>query len=141
VGDIVRAAHVKILADKSYFQVMPFGKKQPEIIAQDHNGKSTGYSRYQNLFPPGEQKKKHHAEKLNGEIEVPSVVEVEALYGHPLEISNCILYTTLYDLTDDEEEPDAPSPEADGEEEEGEYEAYAFLIDNIVVHGNGGSKN
>jgi hypothetical protein len=79
------------------------------------------------------------AEKLNGEIEVPSVVEVEALYGHPLEISNCILFTTLYDLTDDDEEP-GPEDEAESEEEEGAYEAYAFLIDNIVVQGNG-SKN
>ena len=82
-------------------------------------------------------------EKLNGEdgeIEVPSVVEVEALYGHALEISNCILYTSLYDLTDDEDnagdEEETAAP-GDAEEEEGEYEAYAFLIDNIIVKGNG----
>jgi hypothetical protein len=82
------------------------------------------------------------AEKLNGadgEMEVPSVVEVEALYGHALEISNCILYTSLYDLTDDEgDENDGEESDGDDETaEEGEYEAYAFLIDNIVVKGNG----
>ena len=76
------------------------------------------------------------AEKLNGEIEVPSVVEVEALYGHALEINNCVLYTTLYDLTDeDENSPDSESENEDGEE--GQYEAYAFLIDTIEVKGNG----
>lgn len=79
------------------------------------------------------------AEKLNGEIEVPSVLEVESLYGHALEINNCILYTTLYDLTDDEDNvPDEEESDTNEEtQEEGEYEAYAFLIDNIVVKGNG----
>lgn len=77
------------------------------------------------------------AEKLNGEIEVPSVVEVEALYGHALEINNCILYTTLYDLTDEDENDTASQAENGEDEEEGQYEAYAFLIDTIEVKANG----
>ena len=85
------------------------------------------------------------AEKLKGEIEIPSVIEVVAVYGKPLEVNNCILYTTLYDISDDEDDEDDEDEdefedgadnnfdgaEEDDEEDEGPYEAYAFLIDEI----------
>lgn len=97
------------------------------------------------------------AEKLKGEIEIPSVIEVPALYGKPLEVSNCILYTTLFDMsdeneedmydlseedfeeTDDEQNPggrfrdesDDDDEDDDEDDEEEGFEAYAFLIDEI----------
>jgi len=74
------------------------------------------------------------AEKLNGEIEIPSIIEVDKLYGMPLEINNCVLYTSLYDVEtedDDEEDPE----EVDGLAPDGEegYEAYAFIVDDIKM--------
>jgi hypothetical protein len=91
------------------------------------------------------------AEKLDGEIEIPSVIELEQVYGNALEINNCILYTTLYDISSDEddetedEDEDSLSgmPGFSGEEDEDELEdeedededgleAYAFLIDEIL---------
>jgi hypothetical protein len=86
------------------------------------------------------------AEKLKGEIEIPSVIEVGAVYGKPLEVNNCILYTTLFDISDDDEDidEDEMDDEDDDEEEfdetlggrfkdedDDDYEAYAFLIDEI----------
>ncbi|MGZ5244944.1 MAG: hypothetical protein ACXWDO_09635 [Bacteroidia bacterium] len=84
------------------------------------------------------------AEKLKGEIEIPSVIEVVAVYGKPLEVNNCILYTTLYDISDDDDD-DIDEGEEDDEDEDfdenpggrfldeddDDYEAYAFLIDEI----------
>lgn len=93
------------------------------------------------------------AERLRGEIEIPSVLELAVLYGQPLEVTNCIFDTTLYDFTeddlidDDEEEnkgennPKLPfnkdEPEAgefsdeDASEEDDEDSGYAFLIEDI----------
>lgn len=92
------------------------------------------------------------ADKLKGEIEIPSVIEVDLLYGQPLEVTNCIFYTTLYDFSEDEEEEaegeseypesESKSPEdsssAAEEDEDEEFEdeddedsAYAFLIEDI----------
>ena len=94
------------------------------------------------------------AEKLKGEIEIPSVIEIDLLYGQALEVNNCIFYTTLYDFSEDEdglddmedgaEEPvegTLPSGEKEGEDkfsgegeeadEEDDEEAFAFLIEDI----------
>lgn len=75
------------------------------------------------------------AEKLNGEIEIPSVIEVDTLYGKPLEISNCLLYTSLYDVsTDQEDDFEETEIQAEKENEENEgYEAFAFIVDNIKI--------
>ena len=84
------------------------------------------------------------AEKLKGEIEIPSVIEVVTVYGKPLEVNNCILYTTLYDISDDDDEMEddedfddndeeifgQPGSEEEDDDDE-DYEAYAFLIDEI----------
>ncbi|RYD72635.1 MAG: hypothetical protein EOP53_21575 [Sphingobacteriales bacterium] len=82
------------------------------------------------------------AEKLKGEIEIPSVIEVVTVYGKPLEVNNCILYTTLYDISDDDDEMEDDEdfddndeeifgPQESEEEDDEDYEAYAFLIDEI----------
>jgi hypothetical protein len=74
------------------------------------------------------------AEKLNAEIEIPSVIEVDTLYGKPLEINNCILYTSLFDVSsDDPEETDDFEEIEEKEDEEEEYEAYAFIVDEIKI--------
>jgi hypothetical protein len=71
-------------------------------------------------------------EKLNGEIEIPSVIEIETLYGKPLEINNCILFTSLFDVsTDDDDEFDANDTENTDDEP---YEAYAFIVDAIKIN-------
>jgi hypothetical protein len=72
-------------------------------------------------------------EKLNGEIEIPSVIEVETLYGKPLEINNCILYTSLFDVSsDDDNEEFEEAKDTDNPEDE-PYEAYAFIVDSIFI--------
>jgi hypothetical protein len=75
------------------------------------------------------------AEHLEAQEERPSVIDVEKIYGHPLEISNCVLYTTLYDLLDEEEDDEGGEDEdlEKGEEDDSEYEAYAFVIDHIRI--------
>lgn len=89
------------------------------------------------------------AEKLNGPIEIPSVIQIASLYHIPLEVTSCLLYTTLYELIgddeeiiiedededEDEDEPDDDTFETDDEDEEDEDEAvaYAFLVEDIVV--------
>ena len=86
------------------------------------------------------------AEKLKGDIEIPSVIDLEQVFGRPLTIDNCILYTTLYDITEDDLEDDDEMddlgmeemedhidiPDDDAEDEE-EIEAYAFLVEDIIV--------
>ncbi len=86
------------------------------------------------------------AEKLKGEIEIPSVIEVTSLYGKPLEVNNCILYTTLFDISDDDDDEAIDDEDFDEDDEaafeenlggkfldedDDDYEAYAFLIDEI----------
>lgn len=44
------------------------------------------------------------ADELKSGIEIPSVIEVDLVYGQPLEVVNCIFYTVLFDFTEDEEE-------------------------------------
>lgn len=80
------------------------------------------------------------AEKLDHDIEIPSVVEIESLYGSPLHINNVVLCTTLFDL---ENGPDEDLEEEDMEEEEEEegYDAYAFLVDEIVMKRPEGNEN
>jgi hypothetical protein len=94
--------------------------------------------------PAGESVATVLAEKLEaGTIEVPSVIELEKDFGGPLDISNCILYTTLYDVSGDDDEVDdedfEDEPNETGDEEEAEYEAYAFLIDEIIIRNGNGS--
>ena len=90
------------------------------------------------------------AEKLDDEdIEVPSVLELEPMFGEALEIKNCLLYTTLYEVTasveegddeaEDDEDDELGTEEGMSDEEtaDGEagatYEAFAFLIDEIKI--------
>ena len=84
------------------------------------------------------------AEKLDGEIEIPSVLEIVSLYGKPLEVNNCILYTTLYDISDDDDDDIEDEDDANeidetlggrflDEDDDEDYEAYAFLIDEIRI--------
>jgi hypothetical protein len=87
------------------------------------------------------------AEKLNGPIEIPSVIQIASLYHIPLEVTSVLLYTTLYELIGDEEEiidedDDEDEEELDDDDYNGEDEddddmeelvAYAFLVEDIVV--------
>jgi hypothetical protein len=77
------------------------------------------------------------AEKLNGDIEIPSVIEVETLYGKPLEINNCILYTSLFDVSsDDDDDYDEETGErigGDDDDDDDGYEAFAFIVDEIKI--------
>lgn len=89
------------------------------------------------------------AEKLNGPIEIPTVIQIASLYHIPLEVTSVLLYTTLYELIGDEEEIEmeddddehAEEPDDDddydGEDEDedelDELVAYAFLVEDIVV--------
>jgi len=72
------------------------------------------------------------ADKLNGDIEIPSVIDVEALYGKPLAINNCLLYTTLFDVSSEDDDEDLDDEETNDNDDEG-YEAYAFIIDEIKI--------
>ena len=75
------------------------------------------------------------ADKLDAGNEIPSVIEIENVYGEALDIHNCVLYTSLFDVLDEDaegEEEDEDMEENDGGEAEGEEPvAYAFLIDDI----------
>jgi hypothetical protein len=86
------------------------------------------------------------AEKLNGPIEIPSVIQIASLYSIPLEVTSVILYTTLYELIeDDDEEEDDEGYEGEDDEYEGAEEdmdlpeededmvAFAFLVEDILV--------
>lgn len=70
------------------------------------------------------------AEKLNDQMEMPTTIRVKDVYSIPLEVTRLILFTTLYELTDEDEEDDE---DEDENEEKDEFVAYAFLVDDIVV--------
>ena len=87
------------------------------------------------------------AEKLkNEQMERPSTLRMEELYSIPLEVTGCILFTTLYELIEEDDEDDDEDDDDNGlgkfssseedeenEEENEELVAYAFLVDDIIV--------
>jgi hypothetical protein len=104
--------------------------------------------------PAGKEIAAAIAGKLKGDIEIPSVIELDLIYGQPLEVTNCIFDTTLYDFTGEdqigeeeekpEQKPEEPRPkfnkdepglgdyeESDEEDDDEEEESYAFLIEDI----------
>jgi hypothetical protein len=99
--------------------------------------------------PAGKDIAQAIAEKLRGDIEIPSVIEIDLVYGQPLEVTNCIFDTILYDFSDEEEDitpddvfpadesaaPDGDSPlgglpDDEADEDDG-GESFAFLIEDV----------
>lgn len=93
------------------------------------------------IKPAGESVATALAERLDADVEVPSVIELEKEFGGPLDINNCVLYTTLYDVTGDDDDDDFEDEADTSGDDEEEYEAYAFLIDEIVIKNGNGSHN
>lgn len=84
------------------------------------------------------------ADKLKAKLEIPSIVELEKVFGGPLDITSCIIEASIAEVLrsdnendeeeDPEEEEENDNPE-EGEEDEldedDDVEAYIFIIDDI----------
>ena len=70
------------------------------------------------------------ADKLNNLSEVPTTIRIEDVYNMPLEVNSVVLHTTLYELTDEDEEDDNSEEDGEGNDE---YVAYAFLVDEVEL--------